>query len=97
MSVSDDIINNLSNLKDINERQSIIDKYYRYGILDRDEAIRKIIELRITDFSVAAFYELQSTQPQIKLEEASDLQLIKELETQITILSGKYIDRNNIC
>ena len=47
MSASDDIINNLSNLKDINERQSIIDKYYRYGILDRDEAIRKIIELRI--------------------------------------------------
>ena len=29
MSVSDDIINNLSNLKDINERKSIIDKYYR--------------------------------------------------------------------
>ncbi len=83
-------------MKDINERQSIIDKYYRYGISDRDEAIRKIIELRITDFSVAAFYRLQSTQSQIKLEEASDLQLVKELETQIAILSGKYIDRNNI-
>ncbi len=50
----------------------------------------------LTDYSVAAFYELQSTQPQIKLEEASDLQLIKELETQVAILSGKYIDRNNI-
>lgn len=50
----------------------------------------------LTDYSIAAFYELQSTQPQIKLEEASDLQLIKELETQIAILSGKYIDRNNI-
>lgn len=50
----------------------------------------------LTDYSVAAFYELQSTQPQIKLEEANDLQLIKELETQIAILSGKYLDRNNI-
>lgn len=50
----------------------------------------------LTDYSVAAFYELQSTQPRIKLEEANDLQLIKELETQIAILSGKYIDRNNI-
>ncbi len=50
----------------------------------------------LTDYSVAAFYELQSTQTQIKLEEANDLQLIKELETQIAILSGKYLDRNNI-
>ena len=50
----------------------------------------------LTDYSVAAFYELQSTQPQIKLEEANGLQLIKELETQIAILSGKYLDRNNI-
>lgn len=96
MSASDDIINNLSNLKDINERQSIIKKYYKTGALDRKNAIEKIVELRKRDTSVAKIYMSQFIMPQISLAEASDLQLIKELETQIAILSGKYIDRNNI-
>lgn len=38
----------------------------------------------------------QFIMPQILLAEASALQLIRELETQIAILSGKYTGRNNI-
>jgi len=96
MSIPNNIISNLSNLRDINERQSIIDKYYRTGTLDRKNAIEKIVELRKRNLSVAKIYLLQSVMPQIKLEEASNLQLINELKTQIAILSSKHIDRNNI-
>lgn len=51
----------------------------------------------LTFLKLNLLIKIHSKEPQIKLEEASDLQLIKELETQIAILSDKYIDRNNIC
>ncbi len=45
-------------IKDINERDSIICNYQKYGLLDRDDAIKKIQELRISDKDIQSLYLL---------------------------------------
>lgn len=48
INTSTDYKNNKESLiKDIAEREKIISDYKKYGVLDRDKAIKKLQELRI--------------------------------------------------
>ena len=49
-----DIFDKESMMKDIAERENIICNYQKYGLLDRENAIKKIQELRRDDENVAA-------------------------------------------
>lgn len=78
-------------IKDIKERDDIIRKYNLYGLLDRDDAIRKIMELRSRDIDIyritVAGLAISSTPFNI----ATNEQIIRDLETQKNILEAKLI------
>ena len=83
-----DTVDKFSNAKDIAERQQIIYDYRTYGKIDRTHTINKIIELRTTNEQVAmAQWIACASQPSIPIEQATDEQLINELEKQIAILT----------
>lgn len=83
-----DTVDKFSNAKDIAERQQIIYDYRTYGKIDRTSTINKIIELRTTNEQVAmAQWIACASQPSIPIEQATDEQLINELEKQIAILT----------
>ena len=76
----------------IAERDRIIYEFNRSGFLNRDDAIRKIIELRGTDQEVLAVTTgnmvIGGSTP---FSECSDAQLVDELEMQADILRAKLI------
>lgn len=78
-------------LKDISDRQQLIQDYRRTGYLDRQKAINKIMELRYTDGEVAAITIANNTPQSIPLVSAPDQGLVSELELQIAILSKKVL------
>lgn len=80
--------NKESLIKDIAEREKIISDYKKYGILDRDKAIKKIQELRIKDKEVEITIAKFATFS-IPFSMSSDEQIIAELYMQKTILEAK--------
>lgn len=78
-------------IKDIKERDDIIRKYNSFGLLDRNDAIRKIMELRSRDIDIyritVAGLAISSTPFNI----ATNEQIIRDLETQKNILEAKLI------
>lgn len=83
-----DTVDKFSNAKDIAERQQIIYDYRTYGKIDRANTINKIIELRATNEQIAVAKWIEcASQPSIPFEQATDEQLINELEKQIAILT----------
>ena len=81
-------------LNSIKERKDIIDKYYQTGQLDRDEAVKKIKELRKTDKNVLTVAIMQQVGGSIPLEQAPDNGLVIELENQIQLLEMKLFEEN---
>ena len=75
-----------SKLKDVNDRQLLIDKYLTTGILDRDDAVSKIKELREKDKDIMTFTSVKLAQNAIPFDFATDLQLIEELKMQVQLL-----------
>ena len=73
-------------LNSIKERKDIIDKYYQTGYLDRDEAVKKIKELRITDENVGKITTIKLAQSSIPFEYATNESIVAELEMQTKIL-----------
>ena len=73
-------------LNSIKERKEIIDKYYNTGYLDRDEAVKKIKELRITDENVGKITTIKLAQSSIPFEYATNESIVAELEMQTKIL-----------
>ena len=73
--------------KDIEERRQIINRYEIYGVLDRDDDIRKITSLRLTDEAVGTVSALTAYGP--PLDSLLNHQLIKELQIQIDILEAE--------
>ena len=71
---------------DIAERKDIVEMYYKSRILDRDNAIKKIKELRLTDTNVATVTSIELLVNSIPFENATDEQIIGELQMQIGIL-----------
>lgn len=76
-------------IKDIAERNEIISNYQKYGILDRDNAIQKIKELRIKDNDIAKVTVTKIAISSTPFEEAPNDQLVGELAMQRDILLAK--------
>ncbi len=83
-------------IKDIKERDDIIRKYNLYGLLDRDDAIRKIMELRAKDKEVLQIAIENMTGPIALLDQLTNDQLAKELSAQITILLIKLMRKTSM-
>ena len=78
--------------RDIKEREDIIDTFNRYGYLDRDNAIKKILELRGKDPEVLTITSAKLAVTSIPFEQASNQDIVAELEMQMGLLSGKLAD-----
>lgn len=74
---------------DIAERKDIVEKYYKFRIFDRDNAIKKIMELRSTNINVATVTSIELLVNSIPFENATDEQIIGELQMQIGVLAGE--------
>lgn len=92
INTSTDYKNNKESLiKDIAEREKIISDYKKYGILDRDKAIKKIQELRIKDKEVEKITIAKLATFSIPFSMSSDEQSVAELDMQKEILKAKLI------
>ena len=76
----------------IKEREEIIARYRSSGIIDRDDAISKIMWLRLNDLKVGSVSCAYAAIYPIPLEEASDEQIVGELRFQIGILCGELAE-----
>ena len=94
MNTSADYKNNKGSLaKDISERKEIISHYKTYGILDRDNAIKKIQELRMKDRDVATATAVKLSVSSIPFSQSTNDQIVNELTMQIKILSAKLTNK----
>ena len=59
------------------------------GYLDRDQAIKKIVELRQTDAEVAAVTSARLVVSSMPFSSVSNQGIVAELQMQIDILSAK--------
>lgn len=90
MNISTDYRNDINSLiKDIAEREKIISDYKKYGVLDRDKAIKKIQELRIKDKEVEEITIAKLAISSIPFYMSSDEQIVAELDMQKGILEAK--------
>ena len=78
-------------LKDISDRTQIIRNYDRTGHLDRDEAISKIQELRLTDKDVAKITSAKLAVSATPFSQTPDQAIVAELQMQIGILTAKLV------
>ena len=76
----------------IKERKGIVDRYRICGILDREDAIFKIKWLRLNDLNVGIVSCAYVAMNPIPMEEASDDQIVGELQMQMGILSGELAE-----
>ena len=83
---NEDIINIT---KDISDRRQIIQNYYSTGSLDRDNAIKMIMQLRSTDIEVAEVTAAKLTVSRIPFNEATDQSVVNELQMQVDVLLAK--------
>ncbi len=78
-------------IKDISERDRIISNYEKYGSLDRNEAIKKIQELRTKDKDIAAATAVNLAVSSTPFSQSTNGQIVGELVMQRDILQGKLI------
>lgn len=88
-----DAVDKASLIKDIDERDSIIFNYQRYGLLDRDDAIKKIQELRISDEYIAAATAINFSVSSTPFSQSTNDQIVGELAMQRDILRAKLIKK----
>lgn len=88
-----DIFDKESLIKDIAERENIIFNYQRYGLLDRDDAIKKIQELRISDKDIAEATAVNLSVSSIPFSRSTNDQIVRELAMQRDILQAKLIKK----
>ena len=82
-------------LKNISEREQMIRIYKATGQLDRNRAIEKIRELRLTDTEIAAETSARLAVSATPFDKASDQAIVAELQMQVDILSAK-LTRNEL-
>lgn len=75
--------------RSIKERQDIVDKYRKFGEIDRDEAISKIRSLRLTDSRVRDMTAIELMIHPTPFEDATNDQIVGELQMQVLILSAE--------
>ncbi len=88
-----DAFDKASLIKDIDERNSIIFNYQRYGLLDRDAAIKKIQELRISNEDIAAATAVKLSASSIPFSQSTNDQIVGELAMQRDFLQAKLIKK----
>ena len=88
-----DIFDKESMSKDIAEIENIICNYQRYGLLDRENAMKKIIELRISDEDIAAATSINLSVSSIPFSQSTNDQIVGELAMQRDILQAKLIKK----
>lgn len=76
-------------MKDIQERQEMINEYQMTRRLDRDKAISKIQELRITNENVATVTSIKLAQYSVPFSEVPNENIVAELKMQMDILSAE--------
>ena len=76
-------------MKDIQERQEMINEYQMTRRLDRDKAISKIQELRITNENVATVTSIKLAQYSVPFSEVPNENIVAELKMQMNILSAE--------
>ena len=80
-------------IKDIADRNFIINQYRLKGNIDRAEAIRKINELRISDKAVATITATKLLSYSVPIDCATDEQIIAELKMQVDILNAELLEK----
>ena len=78
-------------LKDIKDREKIINDYRKIGYLDREKAITMIQSLRVNDKEVAQVTTVKLATGAIPFQQATNEDIIAELQMQIDILSAKLL------
>ena len=79
--------------KEIVEHKQIIGRYMNYGVIDRDDVIRRIIRLRQNETKVREVYVASClVNNGITLQDETNDQLIKELELQVCILEEELAE-----
>lgn len=83
------ILEEASIIKDIEEREKIINNYKMTGFINRDKAIEKIKELRLSDMDVAKVTSVKLAESAVPFDIATEDQIIGELIMQVEILKAK--------
>ncbi len=81
----------LNLLKDIQDIDHILSLYSQTGSIDREKVIAKIIELRITNKDIRKITMATIPLNPVLFSEASDHQLISELNVYRAILTENYL------
>ena len=84
---------NASLIKDIAERDNIIRNYQLYDLLDRDDAIKKILELRTIDNDIATVTAVNLSVSSTPFSQSTNNQIVAELAMQRDILKAKLIKK----
>lgn len=87
--IFEDVYDKANTLKDISDREQMIRDYQLTGHLDRNKAIKKIQELRMTDADVAVATTARLAVSATPFEQVSDQGIIAELQMQIDVLIAK--------
>ncbi|MCU6763490.1 Uncharacterised protein [uncultured Roseburia sp.] len=88
-----DICEKESLIKDIAERENIIQSYQGAGYLDRNNAIKKIQELRINDKAVAGVTSAKLAISSVPFNQSTNDQIVAELAMQRDILQAKLLKK----
>ena len=80
-------------VKDIEERKQVILRYQLTGYLDRDDAIRKIQALRLTDTDIAVATAASLAVSSTPFDKVPDQGIISELQMQTDILTAKLAQK----
>ena len=87
----DKAFENLIILKDIQEINDLLNGYCQIGYMDREKAISKIRELRITNSDIRKAATAMLPSNAIPFSQASDSQLVGELNAYRAILAENYL------
>ena len=90
-----DVYDKASILKDISDREQMIRGYQLMGRLDRNKAIAKIQELRLTDAEVAMATTARLAVSATPFEQVPDQAIVAELQMQVDILAAKLLSSSN--
>ena len=87
-------MNTASLIKDISERERIIETYKKTGQLDREDAISQIQELRCRDQEVTMATSARLIVSSTPFSQCSNAQIIEELNMQRVILEQKLLPKH---
>lgn len=87
----DKALENLSLLKDIQDIYDMLNQYCHNGLIDREKAISKIKELRITNRDIGKAVAATLPLNFVPFSEASNDQLAGELNTYKALLEENYL------